>query len=100
MIRHLNVGADAAITLSRLAEMTGHSRRAIEAAIHDARLQGVPICTDHRGAWLATTPQEAREQAQRLRTRAIHQMSTARALERAADAMEHQPTLWGDSWAA
>ena len=94
MIRHLNVGADAAITLSRLAEMTGHSRRAIEAAIHDARLQGVPICTDHRGAWLAVTPQEAREQAQRLRTRAIHQIETAQALERAAERMADPLTLW------
>lgn len=94
MIRHLNVGADAAITLSELAEMTGQSRRAIEAAIHDARLQGVPICTDHRGAWLATTPQEAREQAQRLRTRAIHQIETAQALERAAKRMADPLTLW------
>lgn len=94
LLDKLNVGADAAITLSRLAEMTGQSRRAIEAAIHDARLQGVPICTDHRGAWLATAPQEAREQASRLRTRAIHQFETAQALERAADKMAHQPTLW------
>lgn len=97
MIQHLNVGADSAITLSRLAELTGQSRRAIEAAIQDARLSGVPICTDHRGAWLAVSPQEAREQAARLRSRAIHQMETAQALERAADKMGQQEAF---PWAA
>jgi hypothetical protein len=56
-------------------------------------MAGVPVITG-RGAWLATTPQEAREQASRLRSRAIHQFETAQALERAAERMADPLTLW------
>ena len=94
MIRHLHVGADAAITLDTLAARMNVSRREAEQAVHDARMAGVPIISGSRGLWLATTPQEAREQAARLRTRAIHQIETAQALERAAERMADPLTLW------
>jgi predicted DNA-binding transcriptional regulator YafY len=93
--RHLMVGRDSAVTLGELADALRVSRRQVEQAIHDARLAGVPIVTGSEGAWLATTAQEAREAASRLRDRAIHQLATAQALERAADGMESVGlTLW------
>ena len=80
-------GRDAAVTLSALAEMNGCSRREVEAFIQQARLNGTALITGNEGVWRAETPQEARDMANRLRSRAIHQMETAQALERAADAM-------------
>jgi predicted DNA-binding transcriptional regulator YafY len=94
MIRHLNVGADAAITLDTLAARMNVSRREAEQAVHDARMVGVPIISGSRGLWLATTAQEAREAARRFRDRAVHQMATAQALERAAERMSDPLTLW------
>jgi biotin operon repressor len=92
---HLMVGRDSAVTLGELADALRISRRQVEQAIHDARLGGVPIVTGSEGAWLATGPQEARSAASRLRDRAIHQLATAQALERAADSLEtRQETLW------
>lgn len=85
-----------AVTLSALAERLNVSRREVEQAVLENRLAGLPVCSSSKGLWLTTSPQEAREQAQRLRSRAIHQMETAQAMERAADALlpVHQETLW------
>ena len=96
MIARLGRGRDAAVTYGELAERLGIPRRSVEEAIRLARHDLHPIVTGNEGAWLAETPQEARRAAQALRDRAIHQMETAQALDRAADAMEMavQPTLW------
>ena len=90
----LNVGRDHARTIGELAEALNVPRREVEASIQSARLDGVPIISGSEGVWLATRPQEAREAASRLRSRAIHQMETAAALERWADAQEAPLSLW------
>jgi len=53
----------------------------VEAAIQAARLGGAPICSTGDGYWLGT-PAEVAACAARLRSRAITQMLTARALRR------------------
>lgn len=88
---HLGMGRDTATTLSELAERLRVPRRSIEEAVQEARLSGVPICTGSEGAWIAQDASEARSMADRLRSRAIHQMETARALEKWADEQEQQP---------
>jgi hypothetical protein len=86
------------ITLSQLADDLRCSRRLVEAAVQQLRLQGVPVCTDGRGAWVARTSQEAYEMYRRLRSRYISQAVTARAVRRTAAAMERrerqQLSLW------
>lgn len=86
--------AASARTLSHIAEAARCSRREVEAAVQDARLRGVPLITSQHGVWRAETPQEARDMAARLRTRATHQMATAAALERAAERMDAPLSLW------
>lgn len=97
--RHLHVGRDRPTTLSALAERMGITRREAEHAVRTARLNGEPILSDGRGLWATETPQEAREWAQRQRSRAIHLMETAQALERWADRHEQagQARLWEDA---
>lgn len=98
MIAHFGRGADAARTLSAIAELAGCSRREVEAYVQSARLAGVPIVSGSEGVWIATTPQEAQEAADRLRTRAMHQLETSAALRRAADLMEPvAQTSWLDA---
>jgi biotin operon repressor len=78
-----------------LAEKLGTSSREVELEVQDARLRGVPIISDSDGYRYAQTPQEARQCAARLRSRAIRQMETAQALDRAADKMPL--SLWNDA---
>jgi hypothetical protein len=89
-------GKDAAITYAELAERLSIPRRSVEEAVRQMRIDGIPLITGNDGVWAAETAQEARNMAERLRTRAIHQMETAQALDRAADAMDRvgQETLW------
>ena len=82
-------GRDSAITYGALAERLGIPRRSIEKAVRQMRLDGIPVITGNDGAWVAESPQEAREQAGRLRSRAIHIMEPAAALERWADDQEY-----------
>jgi len=97
VLRYVGSSSDTARTLSQIAELAGVSRREVEQAVQQARMDGVPLITSERGVWRAQMPQEARQMAERLRSRAITQMETAAALDRAADAMEQtgQETLWG-----
>lgn len=96
---HLSVGRDNAVTIGDLAELLSLPRRTIEAAVQDARLHGVPVISGNEGLWLAETPQEAREAAARLRSRAIHQLDAVAALERWAEREERsgQARLWEDA---
>jgi hypothetical protein len=96
ILAYVGRSADTAVTISRIAELDGCSRREVEVSIQAARLDGCPLITSKDGVWRAETAQEARNMAERLRTRAIHQMETAQALDRAADAMDRvgQETLW------
>lgn len=98
ILRYVGNSADSAVTLSAIAERAGVSRREVEAAIQSARLAGVPLITSQKGVWRAESPVEARAMAERLRSRAVHQMETAQALDRAADAMTAEQEVM--PWAA
>lgn len=89
-------GRDNAITYGELADRLNVPRRSVEKAVREMRLNGIPIVTGNDGAWVATSPQEAREAAERLRSRGIHIYEAAAALDRWADVAElsGQPTLW------
>jgi biotin operon repressor len=82
-------------TKTVLASKAGWNVRDVEAEIQRLRLAGVPIVSNSDGYWLAQTPAEARQCAERLRNRAIRQMETAAGLDRAADNLERaRLTLW------
>jgi biotin operon repressor len=84
-----------ASTLRDIARATGLSRRAVEQAVQTLRLEGAPLVSDSDGIRISRDPAEVRACAKRLRSRAIHQMETASALEKAADQMPM--TLWGSA---
>lgn len=81
------------LTKRQLAEAMHADTRSIEAEIQRLRLNFVPVCSDERGYWLARTPAEVRECAERLRHRYITQALTARALRRAARRLEAREEL-------
>lgn len=89
-------GRENAITYGELAERLNVQRRSVEKAVRDMRLNGIPVITGNDGCWVATSPQEAREAAERLRARGIHIFEAAAALERWAETAElsGQATLW------
>ena len=97
MVRHLNRSADAAITLSELAERMGVSRREAEAAVQEARLAGEPIVSGPRGLWIGTD-EEALAWCERARARAIHQLETVKGVQAGVEARRaRQETLWGEA---
>ncbi len=71
--------------------------RSVQTDIGELRRRYLPVIPTGRGMWLARTPQEALEAARNLRSRAIHQIETAQALERAAERMADPLTLWSDA---
>lgn len=81
-------------TIGSLFALGGVPRRTIEEAIHQARLEGVPIVTEGEGGVrVAQTPKEAAEQARLLfdrirsqRLTAIRVWQASRRMRREADA--------------
>lgn len=86
----LNVGRDHARTIGELAETLNVPRRSVEESIQSARLDGVPIISGSEGVWLGTD-EEALAWCERQRSRAIHLMETAQAVQRAAE--DHRASL-------
>lgn len=84
------------ITISQIAEDMKVSRRQVEKAIEQLRLEGTPICSGTEGLWLSLDAQELYEQAERLRSRAIHVLLGARSLRATARRFERvqQTELW------
>jgi biotin operon repressor len=84
------------LTLAVLSEKCGLPRRAVEEELQRLRLAGVPIVTGSDGAWLSHDPAEVKACADRLRSRAIHQLETAGALDKAAEGLA-RPLIfdWG-----
>ncbi len=72
-------GAERAVSLRRLAEMTGFSTREVRRAIQRERLLGFPICELGRGYFLAENEEEGR---------ARQILRAARAVERGCDTIE------------
>lgn len=96
ILRYVGSSQDTAVTLSAIADAAGVSRREVEQAIQQARLDGIPLITSGRGVWRAQTPQEAREWVKAQRSRAIHLMESAAGVERWADQQDSagQASLW------
>jgi hypothetical protein len=96
--RYLYRGADRPSTLSELAERMGVTRREAENAVQAARMAGEPIVSGPRGLWVSESPTEVLEAAARLRSRALTQLVTARALRQTGRRMQaarmEQRTLW------
>jgi len=88
LLTRLGRGADAARTLSGLAEDLGCPRRAVEAAIQELRLRGWLVMTGGFGAYLTFDPTEGRTMYRRLRSRYVNQAVTARAMLRAVQRIE------------
>lgn len=74
-------------TISQLCLATGSPRREIEAGIQQMRRDGVPVVSDGQGIRLARDAADAERCAARLRSRALEQMATARALLDTAERM-------------
>ena len=92
----LSWGADHPVTIGQLAESMKVSRRVVERAVEQLRLEGQPLCTGSAGLWLSRDPAELRQHYQALRRRYIRQAVGARALLRTAIRFEKaQMTLWG-----
>lgn len=92
-------GRDRARTIGSLQEQLRCTRRTVERAIEQSRLEGFPVCTGPEGVWLTTDAAELRAHADRLRQRAITQLLGARALRATARRHERvqQTTLFGDA---
>jgi biotin operon repressor len=78
-----------------LAFLMGWTTREVELEVHRYRLSGIPILSNGDGYWYAQTPDEVRLCASKLKARAIRQLETAQALDRAADKMPL--SLWNDA---
>ena len=77
-------------TKRQLAEKANTSAREVELEINELRLAGYPICSNSDGYYIGTAA-EVRACADALRSRAVHQMETAQALTKTAEAMEASP---------
>lgn len=88
------------VTYAELCDELRCSRRLIEQAVQDLRLRGEPICTDSRGAWVASSSAEVFDQYRRLRRRYISQAVTARRLRATAAAMQRRELAQMSLWAA
>ena len=76
-------GSARAVSLRRLAEITGLSERETRRAIQRERLQGVPICSDNQhGYYLAASGAEREAFCRSMRGRAKQILKAARAVER------------------
>lgn len=75
-------GSARAVSLRRLAEMTGLSTREVRRAIQRERLQGIPICEAGAGYFLAGTADERCRWVRSMRGRARQILKAARAVEK------------------
>ena len=79
LLRH---GAENALTLNDLTNVTGWSGRAIRRVIHKARREGVPILSDNEhGYFYPGSASEKRKFVRSMRHRAAQILAVARAVE-------------------
>jgi hypothetical protein len=83
---HLVPGTPCRVTLDEVAAMAGVKRRVVEAAVQQARLEGIPVLTDG-GVRIATTAAEAHALARWLLARMKTQQETHAAVLSAAQLM-------------
>ena len=100
--RVLRLLANAGATQADIAKACHIPIRSVQDIIQSLRLQGEPIVTNGDGVRLATWAIDVERCAAALRSRAIHQLLTSRALRRTAKRMRAQEdasarlTLWGE----
>lgn len=82
----LPYGAERAVSLRQLADMTGLSTREVRRSIQRERLNGVPICEAGAGYFLAENDEERRRWIISMRGRARQILKAARAVERGGGA--------------
>ena len=78
-------GADRAISIGALAEQLGMSRRAVERALEQMVLDGIPVIANSSGVYITDSPSEARAYAASLKGRLAAIQHRISALERWAD---------------
>jgi hypothetical protein len=88
MMQHLGRGADAAKSIGQLAEDMNLHRRSVETLLEGMVKSGIPVIANHRGVYLAQTPQEARQYAESLRGRIGAIQARVTALETWAEIQE------------
>ena len=81
-------GAERAVSLRRLSDMTGLSMREVRRAIQRERLNGVPICEHGAGYFLAGNDEERSRWVRSMRGRARQILKAARAVEKGATQIE------------
>ncbi|HAJ65731.1 MAG TPA: hypothetical protein DCM61_04010 [Clostridiales bacterium] len=81
-------GAERAVSLRRLAEITGLSEREVRRSIQRERMNGAAICEAGAGYFLAETDEERRRWVRSMRGRARQILRAARAVERGCDTIE------------
>ena len=92
----LRWGADAAVSISTIAERHNVSRRAVEESLQELALTGyVPLVAGPTGVYLEADPAAVERYADALRHRLVNQYRRIRALRRCARAMRgtEQQTL-------
>jgi biotin operon repressor len=98
--RVLRLLTNASVTQANMAFVLDLSIRAVQAACEELRRTGYPVLSSGDGVRLAQRSEEALSCAAALRSRAIHQFLTARALRRTATRMKEEEdarslvTLW------
>ena len=96
-VMDLSWGADAAVSISTIAERHNVSRRAVEESLQELALTGyVPLVAGPTGVYLEADPAAVERYAAALRHRLVNQYRRIRALRRCARAMRgtEQQTLW------
>lgn len=79
---YIPYGRGNAVTSSYLGSITGLSKREIERAVQDARLNGVPIISDNlTGYFIATCQQDIDIFYESMRRRGLNTFKTARAVK-------------------
>lgn len=81
-------GSERAVSLRRLADVTGLSTREVRRVIQHERVNGVPICEAGAGYFLAENNEERRRWISSMRGRARQILKVARAVEKGAAQIE------------
>lgn len=83
-------------TLADVARRAGLPRRRVEEAIEAIRTDGIAlVCSGPDGVWLARSLEEATDNIEARRRRALRQLVTVRGERRLLRRLERPMTLWG-----
>jgi hypothetical protein len=66
-----HIGPTQAITQAEISRAKGMQGSEVRRVVRSLRLQGIPICSDHRGYWMAEQLEDHREGTEHLFSRAM-----------------------------